>query len=70
MMSTLFEPLRVAFIVAWGVVVLSAGGGSLATLALAQAAQVPAQAEQPDQPRTPHAGEPTATRVKRSIPSP
>jgi potassium-dependent mechanosensitive channel len=61
MMSTLFEPLRVAFIVAWGVLVLSAGGGSLATPALAQAAQVPAQAEQPDQPRTPHAGEPTAT---------
>src|SRR3954467_13955273 len=60
-MPPLLQPLRGAFIIAWAALVLSAAAGPLAPPALAQAAQVPGQTEHPDQPRTPHAGEPTTT---------
>ena len=62
-MSTFLRRLRGAFVIACGALVLITAAGPLATPALAQAAQVPAQGqtEQPDQPRTPHAGDPTTT---------
>src|SRR3954465_563200 len=63
MMSTLLKGLRGAFVIASGALVLITDAGPLATPALAQAAQVLAQGqtEQPDQPRRPHAGDPTTT---------
>jgi potassium efflux system protein len=63
MMSTLLKRLRGAFVIACGALVLITAAGPLATPALAQAAHVPAQGqpEQPDQPRRPHAGDPTTT---------
>src|SRR3954471_9270974 len=60
MMSTLLKPLHAAFVIACVALVLIAGAGPLATPALAQVAQVPAQG-QPDQPRMPHAGDLTTT---------
>src|SRR3954465_8783670 len=63
MMSSLLKRLRGAFVIACGALVLITDAGPLATPALAQAAQVLAQGqtEQPDQPRRPHAGDPTTT---------
>src|SRR3954454_25052921 len=63
MMSTLLKRLRGAFVIACGALVLITAAGPLATPALAQAAHIPAQGqpEQPDQPRRPHAGDPTTT---------
>src|SRR5215210_61899 len=63
MISTLLKRLRGAFVIACGALVLITDAGPLATPALAQAAQVLAQdqTEQPDQPRTPHARDPTTT---------
>src|SRR3954449_947930 len=63
MMSALLKRLRGAFVIACGALVLITDAGPLATPALAQAAQVLAQGqtEQPDQPRRPHAGDPTTT---------
>src|SRR4051795_258085 len=63
MMSTLLKRLRGAFVIACGALVLITAAGPLATPAHAQAAHVPAQGqpEQPDQPRRPHAGDPTTT---------
>src|SRR3954464_431289 len=63
MMSSLLKRLRGAFVIACGAFVLITAAGPLATPALAQAAHVPAQGqpEQPDQPRRPHAGDPTTT---------
>src|SRR3954471_2085903 len=63
MMSTLLKRLRGAVVIAYGALVLITAAGPLATPALAQAAHVPAQGqpEQPDQPRRPHAGDPTTT---------
>src|SRR5215203_507981 len=63
MISTLLKRLRGAFVIACGALVLITDAGPLATPALAQAAHVLAQGqtEQPDQPRTPHARDPTTT---------
>src|SRR4051794_23670470 len=63
MMTTLLKRLRGAFVIAYGALVLITAAGPLATPAHAQAAHVPAQGqpEQPDQPRRPHAGDPTTT---------
>src|SRR4051812_38312889 len=63
MMSTLLKRLRGAFVIACCALVLITAAGPLATPAHAQAAHIPAQGqpEQPDQPRRPHAGDPTTT---------
>ena len=63
MISTLLKPLRAAFIITCGALVLIAGIASGPRPALAQTAQVLAQGqtEQPDQPRIPRAGDPTTT---------
>src|SRR5215207_1499339 len=62
-MMSILKHLCGAFVIACGALVLITDAGPLATPALAQAAHVLAQGqpEQPDQPRTPHAGDPTTT---------
>ena len=62
MTSTFLKPLRRAFIIVCGALVLSAGTGPLAPSALAQTEPAPVQPqpEKPDHPR-PRAGDPTTT---------